>query len=98
MTSTASTDPDSVAGGLTATQRFLTLTTVVLASSLYVADFFGDPSRQFADARPFEIIALQRHDCTEATVGVALATAATAANTRTVNERAGALAIELVSW
>ena len=35
MTSTASTDPDSVAGGLTATQRFLTLTTVVLASSLY---------------------------------------------------------------
>jgi DHA2 family multidrug resistance protein len=35
MTSTASTDPDSVAGGLTATQRFLTLATVVLASSLY---------------------------------------------------------------
>src|SRR5256885_3525219 len=31
----ASTDPDSVAGNLTATQRFLTLTTVVLASSLY---------------------------------------------------------------
>src|SRR3954464_14807338 len=31
----ASTDPDSVAGDLTAMQRFLTLTTVVLASSLY---------------------------------------------------------------
>ena len=31
----ATTDPDSVAGNLTAMQRFLTLTTVVLASSLY---------------------------------------------------------------
>src|SRR3954464_8641362 len=31
----ASMDPDSVAGNLTAMQRFLTLTTVVLASSLY---------------------------------------------------------------
>src|SRR3954454_10692570 len=31
----ASTDPDSVPGDLTAMQRFLTLTTVVLASSLY---------------------------------------------------------------
>ncbi|TMI99082.1 MAG: DHA2 family efflux MFS transporter permease subunit [Alphaproteobacteria bacterium] len=31
----ASTDPDSLAGNLTAMQRFLTLTTVVLASSLY---------------------------------------------------------------
>ena len=36
MSSTAaSTDPDSVAGGLTALQRFLTLGAVVLASSLY---------------------------------------------------------------
>jgi DHA2 family multidrug resistance protein len=36
MTETAaSTDPDSAAGNLTATQRFLTLTAVVLASSLY---------------------------------------------------------------
>jgi DHA2 family multidrug resistance protein len=32
---TATTDPDVAARGLTATQRFLTLTTVVLASSLY---------------------------------------------------------------
>src|SRR6266496_1477982 len=32
---TAITDPDVAARGLTATQRFLTLTTVVLASSLY---------------------------------------------------------------
>src|SRR3989440_10588694 len=32
---TASTNPDSVAGDLTAMQRFLTLATVVLASSLY---------------------------------------------------------------
>src|SRR5258707_1171785 len=32
---TASTDPDEIAGNLTAMQRFLTLTTVVLASSLY---------------------------------------------------------------
>src|SRR5437588_10452832 len=31
----ASTNPDSVAGHLTALQRFLTLATVVLASSLY---------------------------------------------------------------
>src|SRR6187401_3580212 len=35
MTSTARTDPDAVASHLTATQRFLTLMTVVLASSLY---------------------------------------------------------------
>jgi DHA2 family multidrug resistance protein len=35
MTSTARTDPDAVASDLTATQRFLTLATVVLASSLY---------------------------------------------------------------
>ena len=35
MTTTASTDPDAVASDLTATQRFLTLATVVLASSLY---------------------------------------------------------------
>jgi DHA2 family multidrug resistance protein len=33
--SAATSDPDSVAGNLTAMQRFLTLTTVVLASSLY---------------------------------------------------------------
>jgi DHA2 family multidrug resistance protein len=33
--SAASTDPDEIAGNLTAMQRFLTLTTVVLASSLY---------------------------------------------------------------
>src|SRR5215210_3876665 len=33
--SVTSTDPDSVADHLTATQRFLTLTTVVLAASLY---------------------------------------------------------------
>src|SRR5215213_410339 len=33
--SAATSDPDSVAGSLTATQRFLTLTTVVLAASLY---------------------------------------------------------------
>ena len=33
--STATTDPDNFAGTLTATQRFLTLTTVVLAASLY---------------------------------------------------------------
>src|SRR5215217_184105 len=33
--STANTKPDSVASNLTAMQRFLTLTTVVLASSLY---------------------------------------------------------------
>src|SRR2546423_10826195 len=33
--SAASTNPDSVAAGLTAMQRFLTLATVVLASSLY---------------------------------------------------------------
>lgn len=32
---TASTEPDDIAGNLTAMQRFLTLTTVVLASSLY---------------------------------------------------------------
>ena len=32
---TASTDPESVTGNLTAMQRFLTLTTVVLAASLY---------------------------------------------------------------
>src|SRR3954453_10843309 len=31
----ASTDPDSVAGDLTAVQRFLILATVVVASSLY---------------------------------------------------------------
>ena len=35
MTSTARTDPDAVASDLTAMQRFLTLATVVLASSLY---------------------------------------------------------------
>jgi DHA2 family multidrug resistance protein len=35
MTATTSTDADRIAGGLTATQRFLTLATVVLASSLY---------------------------------------------------------------
>jgi len=35
MTSTARTDPDGVASDLTAMQRFLTLATVVLASSLY---------------------------------------------------------------
>ena len=33
--SAASTDPDEIAGNLTAMQRFLTLATVVLASSLY---------------------------------------------------------------
>jgi DHA2 family multidrug resistance protein len=35
MTATASHDPDRIASRLTATQRFLTLATVVLASSLY---------------------------------------------------------------
>ena len=35
MTTTARTDPDAFASDLTATQRFLTLATVVLASSLY---------------------------------------------------------------
>jgi len=33
--SAASTDPDEIAGNITAMQRFLTLTTVVLAASLY---------------------------------------------------------------
>jgi DHA2 family multidrug resistance protein len=35
MTATTSTDADRIAGGLTAMQRFLTLATVVVASSLY---------------------------------------------------------------
>ncbi len=41
----------------------------VLAASLYVSDFFGDSSRLFADARPFDIIKLYRYTGEDVPVG-----------------------------
>ncbi len=46
---------------------------LVLASSVYVSDFFGDDKLLFADARPFEIITMWRHDGAQAEVGAARA-------------------------
>ena len=43
-----------------------------LASSVYVADFFGETDRYFIDARPFEILDLYHHDGSKLAAGATI--------------------------